>query len=334
MGKLIRKTAIGIGLAALGAAAVGGAAYAATDKLISLALDRTPPPEPKISLPGVNLAGYVESDEVKELVKRCSEELLTHENEEVAVLSHDGLRLVGHYFPCEKPRRLMIAFHGWRSVWHRDFAAVTSFWRENGCAILFVEQRAQGASEGEVMGFGLLERFDCLTWANYAMERFGEELPTYLVGVSMGASSVMMASGLELPPNIRGIMADCGYTSPGAIWRHVAERNMHIPYEGLASRYAETLCKKKIGVGPESYSCPEALANCRVPVLFIHGSGDHFVPIEMTYENYMACAAPKRLIIAPGADHGQTYLLEEELYHKTVKEFWREFDCPQGREGE
>ncbi len=334
MSNLIRTLAKCLGVAALGVAAIGGVAYAATDRLISLALDREMPPEPKIKLPRLNLSGSAESEELKELIRTSSEELLTHEYEDIEIISHDGLRLVGHYFPCENAKRLLICFHGWRSSWHGDFAAVTQFWREQGCAFLLTEQRAQGASEGEVMGFGLLERFDCLSWANYAMERFGSLLPTYLVGVSMGASGVMMAAGFDLPENIRGIMADCGYTSPGAIWKHVAERNLHIPYDGPAAFFAEKLCQKKIGMGPESYSCPEALSKSRVPLLFIHGTGDSFVPVEMTYENYRACASPKRMVIAKGAGHGQSFLVDKAQYREKVLAYWKEFDCPMGGKGE
>ena len=70
----------------------------------------------------------------------------------------------------------------------------------------------------------------------------------------------------------------------------------------------------------------EALRNSKIPVLLIHGTDDHFVPVEMTYRNYCACASPKRLLIVPGADHGMSYLVDSEGYQSIVKRFWQEFD--------
>ncbi len=319
-----KKPMLWLGLAALGGVALGAAAWKAGELLVSLALDRRMPKMPEKG-PRLNLAGYDEDRELIELVQNATRRLHEYPCEDVEIRSHDGLRLVGHYFPVENEKRLLIAFHGWRSAWDRDFAVVSEYWREMGCSVLYVEQRAQGESEGECMGFGLLERFDCLAWSEYAMERFGE-IPTYLVGVSMGASSVMMSSSLALPRNIHGMIADCGYTSPEAIWRHVAENNMHIPYDGPASYFARLHCRRKIGMEPGETSCPEALAKSKTPILFIHGTGDHFVPVGMTYENFKACAAPKRLFIAPGAEHGQSYLADTEGYKRTVSAFWQELD--------
>jgi fermentation-respiration switch protein FrsA (DUF1100 family) len=100
----------------------------------------------------------------------------------------------------------------------------------------------------------------------------------------MGAATVLMASGLPLPENVHGIMADCGFTSPHAIWKHVAEKNLHLSY-GIIGKIASDMCRKKINMGPGDYSTTFALANTDIPVIFVHGSDDKFVPIEMTYEN-------------------------------------------------
>ena len=78
-------------------------------------------------------------------------------------------------------------------------------------------------------------------------------------------------------------------------------------------------------MGANEYSTLAALEKNRVPVLFIHGADDHFVPVEMTYENYKACTAPKRLLVVPGADHGMSYLLEPEGYQGMMVDFWTAF---------
>lgn len=141
----------------------------------------------------------------------------------------------------------------------------------------------------------------------------------------MGATTVLMAAGLDLPENVKGIMADCGFTSARDIWQHVAEKNLHMHYR-IHGPIANRLCKARIQMRPDACSTVEALAQCRVPVLFAHGAQDRFVPVEMTYENYRACAAPKRLLIVPSADHGMSHFLEKERYETAMEEFWRDCD--------
>ena len=175
------------------------------------------------------------------------------------------------------------------------------------------------------MGFGLAERYDCLDWINWINRRTGGKEDIYLCGVSMGASTVLMAGGLNLPRNVRGIIADCGYTSPVAIWKHVARNHLHLSY-GVCGGPAGRRAKKKISMAVDSETCPHALSRCCVPVLFIHGTDDHFVPVEMTYENYKACAAPKRLLVVPGAEHGMSYLVDRAGYESAVKGFLADCD--------
>ena len=224
-----------------------------------------------------------------------------------------------------RPERILIAMHGWRSSWNHDFGLVADFMYDNHCSVLFAEQRGQGGSGGAYMGFGLTERYDCLDWVEWVNNRTGGTLPVYLCGVSMGASTVLMAGGLELPSNVCGIIADCGYTAPTDVWKHVAEQHLHMDYR-VCGATVNRLAKKKTQVDMQVASCTEALRSCRVPVLFIHGTEDHFVPVEMTYENYKACAGPKRLFVVPGAEHGMSYLTDPDGYQTALRSFWTEFD--------
>ena len=109
--------------------------------------------------------------------------------------------------------------HGWRSSWSHDFGLIADFWRNNHCSVLYAEQRGQNNSGGDHMSLGLLERYDCLAWTNWINEKTGKSIPIYLAGVSMGATSVLMASELELPDNVFGIAADSAFTSLHAIWK-------------------------------------------------------------------------------------------------------------------
>jgi len=323
MNKNIKNILIGSGIVA-GVAAVAGIAHRYTTKyLMKLALDREGPKITSKEKEKMMSSGDM-SETVAKLID-ASKALESTEHEQVEIASQDGTMLVGHWFCPENAKRIIVAMHGWRSTWSQDFGVIAPFWFENDCAVLFAEQRGQGQSGGEYMGFGLLERYDCLDWINWVNERIGEKLPIYLCGVSMGATTILMTAGFDLPQNVKGVVADCGFTSPSAIWKHVVENNLHMPY-GLYQKAAEDLCKQKIQMGSNAYSTNEALQHCRIPVLFIHGTDDHFVPIEMTYENYKACTAQKELLIVPGAEHGMSYLVDTQAYQNAVKAFWDKYD--------
>lgn len=313
--------ATGIACGAVGAASLS--AYLTTKYYLKLAIDREAPR--LMTLTGKLVSGTVHNSEFYKTRMAKGKALSAKACEIVQINSHDGLKLAGHWFPQSGAKRVIIAVHGWRASWADTFGIVSEAWEKNGCSILYIEQRAHDSSGGEYMGFGLLERYDCLDWARWVQSRCGEDIPIYLCGVSMGASTVLMAAGLPLPKSVHGIIADCGYTSPYAIWQHVANNNLHIVF-GIRGRIADEILKHKIQVGSSDYSTVEALQSSQIPVLLIHGSSDHFVPIEMTYENYLACAGEKRLLIVPGADHGMSYFTEPKRYEAAVLDFWKEFD--------
>lgn len=326
-GKDVELNYKGISIFAGITAVVGGvllASHSLTKRMVSMALDRETCEN--IDKAKEQFAGSRNMTEFFDELKISGEKLGSSEYEDIEIIAEDGTKLVGHLRTCENPERIIIAMHGWRSSWTHDFGMPADFWQENNCDVLYAEQRGQNNSGGDYISFGILERYDCLEWINWANEHNENKLPIYLCGVSMGATTVLMASGLGLPDNVKGIIADCGFTSPHAIWKHVAEKNLHIPYEGLRRIVANDMCRKKINHGSRSYSATEALKHCKVPVLFIHGTDDNFVPVEMTYENYKACNSEKRLFVVPGADHGMSYYVDKKGYEKAMSDFFDSFD--------
>ena len=307
-------------------AAVAGVSHGITKTMMRVALDR--------NIPGIfknseraqkQLLGSKGNAEIENKIRGCSEILRALPHETVEIRARDGERLVGHWFACNGAKRTVIAMHGWRSSWAFDFGAMHEFFRSNQCNVLYPEQRAHGNSGGEYLGFGLLERYDCRQWIDWVNRTVVKAVPIYLQGISMGASTVLMTADLDLPENVRGIVADCGFTSPQAIWMHVAGNNLGLS-TGIRAKVADGICRKKLKMSGSSHSAVKSMSSCKVPVLFIHGADDHFVPVQMTYENYLACAAPKRLLIVPGADHGLSYYAERERYEEEVTRFWKEND--------
>ena len=182
-----------------------------------------------------------------------------------------------------------------------------------------VDQRAHGESDGNVITFGIQEKYDCLDWVNYAVERFGPEVKIMLSGVSMGASTVLMASELDLPPQVVGISADCGYSSPEAIIRKVC-RDMGIsdklgyPFVCLGARVFGGFSMKDGGA-------VEAVKHAKVPILIIHGEEDDFVPFSMAREIYDACASEKYYLAIKGAGHGLSFFCDFDTYAEEERVF-------------
>ena len=314
---------IGTGIAVCGIAVEAAVSHAITTGLVKIAIHREPPKninkaKTKIRRTPAELDFDKHWDEMSDKLKNT-------ECEEVELTNRDGLRLVGHWYPCENAKRVVVAMHGWRSSWYRDFGMIADFWHNEGCSILFAEQRAQNNSGGEYMTFGYMERYDCLDWIHWVNEHTEKEYPIYLAGVSMGASTVLMTAGLELPSNVKGVIADCGFTSAYDEWRYVVKDNLHLSY-GFRGYMIDEICKKKINTNSKDITTISAMQNTSVPILFIHGSDDKFVPIRMTYENYKACKSPKRLLVVPGAGHGKSYYYEKENYENAVRALWQEYD--------
>ena len=237
--------------------------------------------------------------------------------ETVSVTSFDGLQLRGTYIPAENARACVILFHGYRSYGMRDYAPLVPFYAQNGLSTLVVDQRCCGKSEGKYITFGMLERRDALAWAQHMDKRFGGKMPLVLEGISMGATTVMLTADLPLPESVVGLIGDCGFTSPWDIITHCAKKWFHLPPFPMAYLLSMT-AKLVAGFGYRDRSTVETLARSSLPICFIHGGKDDFVPAYMTEQNYAAAAGEKRKVIVPEAGHGLSYLLEMDYCQREL----------------
>ena len=241
----------------------------------------------------------------------------------IEMTSFDGLKLYAHWYPCENARRTIVLVHGWHSFWDVDFAGVTDYLHDGGANLLFIEQRAQGMSEGKSLPLGILERFDVLDWVKKLPEFSDPALPVYLFGVSMGASTVLMASGLDVPDSVCGIVADCGFTSPSEIIRLVSGKRAPLP-AAFIEKGAGLHLRLRTGFDYSACSALDAVRNSHTPTLFVHGGADSFVPCSMSCRNYLACAAPKSILIVPGAGHALSFLFDPDRYKRAVEKLFSE----------
>lgn len=247
-------------------------------------------------------------DPFVEQIEEGKQFLRTAEHTRVHASSHDGLQLAASYYSCGSDCTL-IAFHGYRSSAIRDFSCAVKMYLDMGVNVLLVDQRSHGDSEGRLITFGVKERFDVLTWVNFVLEHYGSDTSIFLDGLSMGSSTVMMSAALPLPSNVKGLIADCGYTTPAEIIGRVAEKNFHIK-GALAARVLSMLCRLIGGFSLYEASAPKALASSLLPILLVHGKADDFVPPEMSITNYEAAKGPKQLCLVENAGHGCGFLYD------------------------
>ena len=245
---------------------------------------------------------------------------MPHEN--VSITSFDGLKLVGKYFEYQKGNPIEIMFHGYKGNSERDMS--TGVKRAHICKrnALIVDQRASGYSEGHIISFGVNEVKDCMKWIEFVIEKFGKDVKIILTGISMGAATVMNASSMDLPENVIGILADCGYDSAKNITKKYIE-DMKLPSNAFYP-FLKVGAKIFGKVNLEEISPIESVKQSKVPIFFVHGEMDSFVPCEMSKKCYESCTSEKKLVIIKGAEHGISYLQDPETYVNELNDFFKQ----------
>lgn len=252
-------------------------------------------------------------------IEKSLKEMLARPFEGVTVTACDNRKLFGRYYHVADGAPVHILFHGYKSSPFIDCSGGTYLAMKLGHNVLVVDHRSHGKSEGHTITFGILERKDCLSWIRYVNERFGTDVPIILAGLSMGAATVLMAADLSLPSNVKGIFADCPYSSPKEIIQKVC-RDMKLPPKLLYPFI-------KLGAfmfghfNLEESSALDAVQKAQVPVLLIHGENDGFVPCSMSMAIERVCKAPVTLVTIPGAGHGRSYLVNPAAYEEAVIKF-------------
>lgn len=250
--------------------------------------------------------------------------LLAQPHEDIYCQSEDGLKLHATYFPKQGSDKLVICFHGYTSEGMKDYIALSGYYMKRGYAMLLVDERAHGMSEGKYIGFGCLDRLDAVRWIAWAIRECGEDVRILLHGTSMGGATVLMASGLILPEQVKGIVSDCGFTSPKEVFTHVLHSMYHLPAFPVI-QIADYVNRKKAGYGMDECNAAREVQKATIPILMIHGDADTFVPCTMCEEIYVNCNSPKKKVIIKGAAHAESYYKDRDTYEKALDEFIGEY---------
>ncbi len=254
---------------------------------------------------------------------RIGEQFLREHNARpVEMITFDGLKLHAMWVPAKTPRGTMLFAHGYRSNKLVDFSLAFEFYHSIGMNLLIPDQRAHGKSEGRFITFGVKESRDMERWIDFHNENFGA-YPIILSGLSMGASTMLYLVDRTLPENVKGIIADCGFTSPKDILSNVFRSVTHLP--AAPTLWVTGLFTRLIaGFGLNEKDTRKSLAGSRLPVFMVHGVDDGFVPCDMTRQGYAACTGKKKILLVEGADHGVSFLVDRQRYTEMIREFLRE----------
>lgn len=219
----------------------------------------------------------------------------------------------------QEGHKYALVFHGYTGR-ASDMAAYAKAFYDMGFTVITPDAQAHGESDGKYIGMGWLERSDVLAWIG-SITGTDPEAQIVLFGVSMGGATVMMASGEDLPENVKCIVEDCGYSSVWDEFRLQLRNVFRMPAFPLLHA-ASLVSKLRTGYFFGEASSVEQLRKATVPILFIHGEADTFVPYEMLDTVYDACAsAVKEKLSVPEASHGAAAATAPRLYWETVERF-------------
>lgn len=260
--------------------------------------------------------------EIKETSLASIDWVASHAHEELHVMSYDGKLLHATFLPKEHAKGTILLFHGYKSCWQIDFGLVLPYYYDTlGYSLLLVDQRAHGSPRGNTSPSACASAWTSFPGRPIWGKSSGRDAPLILGGLSMGATTVLMASCFEFPANVRAIIADCGFTSPYEIAKSVLRRDYPRLPVGLLLPICGLFTKLYAGFGLHDASTIDAVRESRYPILFIHGTGDTFVPCEMTKEAYAACTSEKELVLVDGAEHGKSYLVEKGRVEEALCRF-------------
>lgn len=236
----------------------------------------------------------------------------------------DNLKLVADYVPAEhKTKKTVVVAHGFMGK-KEDLARQIQMFHNMGYNVLAPDDRAHGKSEGNVIGYGWLDKDDYVKWIKKVINHDGQKAQIALYGVSMGGATVMMTSGLNLPSQVKAIVEDCGYTSLKDELFYEAGNLYNIPPVPLVKTLS-WVTQVKGGYDPYEASSVEQLKNNHLPVFFIHGGKDDFVPTKMVYENYKATKGPKELWVVKGVGHAKSFAKNPKIYENRVSKFLNKY---------
>ncbi|MBE6749759.1 MAG: alpha/beta hydrolase [Ruminococcaceae bacterium] len=257
-------------------------------------------------------------EEFKETIQNGIDVVNSKPHKWIYTTSFDGLKLAARYYD-NNSKKTIILVHGYRSSAARDFSCAVSMYLNFGFNVLLIDQRSHGRSEGKLITFGVKESYDAVSWANLMVSKFGAEEIAFS-GLSMGATTVVLACKRGLPSQVKCVIADCGFTSPVDIIKKVAKDSFKINANFFIP-FLNVFCLLFGKFSLYKDNTVEVVKKCTMPILFIHGKCDNFVPCEMSQKAYENACDKCKILTVEGASHGLSFLVDTENVKQTVGDF-------------
>lgn len=269
-------------------------------------------------------AAQVQTSDIKvnrQITLNATEEWLqTAECQKISVRTEDGYMLVAAEFPAEEDNhKWVLILHGYTG-WKEEMYPFAYWYHEQGYHVIVPDLRCQGESEGDFIGMGWTDHYDCMLWLDYILSQ-DADAGIVLHGQSMGAAAALMISGdEELAVNINAVISDCAYTDAYSMFGEKIKDWFHLP----AFPLVDTAClvlRMRGGYNLKDASAIDAVRNSSIPTLFIHGDMDDMISVQMSKDLYEAAGCPKELLIVEGAGHAQAHEKDPEAYYGAILEF-------------
>lgn len=235
--------------------------------------------------------------------------------------SYDKLQLHS-YVVTQNSNKWAIVVHGYGGS-GKLMSDKSKYFYDMGYNVLIPDLRGHGKSEGDYIGMGWKDRLDIISWINFIIKE-NPNAEIVLHGTSMGAATVLMTSGENLPSNVKAIVADCAYTSAWDEFSYQLETYLKVPSSYILN-VTNMVTKLKAGYSLKEASALECVKKATVPILFIHGDKDKFVPYSMMDKLYDATSSPKEKLTIDGGEHANSDLVSPFLYWLTVEDFLNQY---------
>ena len=235
--------------------------------------------------------------------------------------SYDKLQLHS-YVVSQNSNKWAIVVHGYGGS-GKLMSDKSKYFYDMGYNVLIPDLRGHGKSEGDYIGMGWKDRLDIISWINFIIKE-NPNAEIVLHGTSMGAATVLMTSGENLPSNVKAIVADCAYTSAWDEFSYQLETYLKVPSYYILN-VTNMVTKLKAGYSLKEASALECVKKATVPILYIHGDKDKFVPYSMMDKLYDATNSPKEKLTIEGGEHANSDLVSPFLYWLTVEDFLNQY---------
>ena len=261
---------------------------------------------------------------LKELASKGLDFMKTLDVDETFITSYDGFKLQAYVIknPYMQTNKYFLGMHGFKSGPRHEYAPYLKYYLDAGFNIIIPCERAHYESEGDYITMGLKEKYDVVSWCNYIVNTYGEDIKILIQGISMGGATVCLASSLDLPKQVVGIVSDCAYTSlKDELKFQMSKFSKHIPMN-LFLNVINLFIKAKLHVSMNDTQPIDAVKDAKVPMIFCHGSKDEMVDVEFSKQLYNACGNDKKIIIDENANHAETIAYQKQKYIDTILDFF------------